>query len=129
MSKILITTHGTTGDVLPFLRLAREFMRRGHKVTFAVNPGQTERASQWGVPSVPVGPSFGPENVAAFCDSVGVDKRETTKVFPAMVEHMVKPFVGAAYHDFLPLVAEHDVVVYSSGTLWAAPASSRQRKP
>ena len=81
MAKILLTAHGTVGDVLPVLRLAHEFKRRGHGVTFAVNPTQVERAER---PAVAVGVPFGPKNFAAYADSVSADKREATKTSGVM---------------------------------------------
>lgn len=129
MSKILITAHGSTGDILPCVRLGRELRRRGHGVTMAVNPGQTERVSKWGLPAVAVGPSFGPENWEKLLEQVDIEELCSVKALPHVANNFLKPFLAPTYRDFQPLVPSHDVVISNITALWAKPASEAHDKP
>lgn len=53
--RILISTAGSHGDVLPFIALAREFNARGHDVILYANPFFERYAAQAGISFVPVG--------------------------------------------------------------------------
>lgn len=52
--KILISTAGSHGDVLPFIALGREFARRGHTVTLYANPAFQGHIHDAGLGFVPV---------------------------------------------------------------------------
>jgi UDP:flavonoid glycosyltransferase YjiC (YdhE family) len=53
--RILITTAGSHGDVLPFVALASEFIKRGHEVVLYGNPFFARLVSQAGAAFRPVG--------------------------------------------------------------------------
>ena len=52
--RILISTAGSHGDVLPFIALAREFKARGHEVILYLNPFFGRYAMEAGIPLVPI---------------------------------------------------------------------------
>lgn len=53
--KVLISTAGSHGDVLPFVALGREFARRGHEVVLHANAYFEPLAAQAGLAFVPIG--------------------------------------------------------------------------
>lgn len=53
--RILISTAGSHGDVLPFVALAREFASRGHEVILYTNPFFRRYATEAGISFVPIG--------------------------------------------------------------------------
>jgi len=50
MATILLTTHGSSGDLNPFLALATGLRSRGHMVRFALSPALAPRAVAAGFP-------------------------------------------------------------------------------
>ena len=48
MPHMILASAGTHGDVFPYVALGRELLRRGHRVTLAVNEGYQELANQLG---------------------------------------------------------------------------------
>lgn len=54
MSTILLSTVGTVGDVLPFIRLGRALRARGHAVTLFTHSGYADLVSSGGLPFVPM---------------------------------------------------------------------------
>ena len=53
--KVLLLTHGTTGDMLPFIALSLEMRRRGHDVTMMANPYFRGLINSHGIELVPIG--------------------------------------------------------------------------
>jgi len=129
LATILITSHGTTGDVIPSLRLSRALARLGHKITLALSPNHCQLASNWDIASVPIGSEFGPGNVADVINKWNLDPTDMVGGITAFVEGVLKPYLAAAYHDFAPLVPEHDLIISNNMALWAAPACERRGKP
>lgn len=56
--RAVLATHGTMGDVQPFLALALELERRGHDVVLAAPPNFAARAARVGVAFCPLGPGL-----------------------------------------------------------------------
>jgi UDP:flavonoid glycosyltransferase YjiC (YdhE family) len=61
MARIVISTIGTLGDVVPFIGLSQRLQERGHDVVLAVHSAMHPLIRQAGLPVVPCGPPFGPE--------------------------------------------------------------------
>lgn len=53
--KILISTVGSHGDVLPFIAIGREMKARGHDVVFYANPHFRDHVASIGTRFVPIG--------------------------------------------------------------------------
>ena len=56
--RAVLTNFGTTGDIQPFLALATELGRAGHKPIVALSPNFSSRAAELGFKFVPVGPDL-----------------------------------------------------------------------
>ncbi|MBP2703139.1 glycosyltransferase [Microbispora sp. RL4-1S] len=54
MALILLSTHGTNGDVLPFVRLGRELAARGHEVAVLTHAWFADRIAAAGLRHVPI---------------------------------------------------------------------------
>lgn len=60
---ILVTAIGSYGDVHPMIGLARQLQRRGHRVTFVVNPHFADLVRRAGLDMVPLGAAHEYEQV------------------------------------------------------------------
>lgn len=129
MPKILVTTFGTTGDMLPSLRLCKELARRGHEIKFTANPSQIETVRRWGFEAVAVGPTVDHRTWARAFERGTPDNINTAKTVAALIEEVYKPALSGTYPDFAPLVPDCDLVLANPLALWAAPACERHDRP
>ncbi len=53
--RVIVTSWGSGGDVLPFVDIGAELRRHGHEVTVVANPAFAGRAGDVGLPFVPAG--------------------------------------------------------------------------
>ena len=128
MPKILVTTFGTTGDMLPSLRLCKELTRRGHEMKFAVNPSQVETVRGWGFEAVAIGPWIDHHTWTRAFERGTPDNINTAKTVAALIEEVYKPVLSGTYPDFEVLVPDCDFVLANPLALWAAPACERHAK-
>lgn len=56
MSKIVVTTHGSLGDLYPYVALALGLQKRGHEVTVGTSPCYEHKVKAWGLGFHPVRP-------------------------------------------------------------------------
>jgi sterol 3beta-glucosyltransferase len=56
--RAVLTNFGTTGDIQPFLALATELRRAGHKPIVALSPNFSSRTAGLGLEFVPIGPDL-----------------------------------------------------------------------
>jgi sterol 3beta-glucosyltransferase len=56
--RAVLTNFGTTGDIQPFLALARELQRRGHEPVLAFSPYFESWATRLGLRFIPIGPDL-----------------------------------------------------------------------
>jgi sterol 3beta-glucosyltransferase len=71
--RIVLATHGTTGDVQPLLALARALESRGHQAVLAAPPNFAARAARVGVRFRSLGPAVEEERFsAAFSPLAGI---------------------------------------------------------
>jgi rhamnosyltransferase subunit B len=129
MAKILVTTFGTTGDVLPSLRLATELARRNHQLVLALPPSQTHLPREWNFPAVAIGPSIDRQTWARAYENGTPANINTARTVAALVEHVYGPAIICTYEPFAALVPEYDFVIANSLALWAAPACDRHGRP
>jgi UDP:flavonoid glycosyltransferase YjiC (YdhE family) len=66
MARIVISSHGSTGDFVPFIPLAKRLQRRGHSVLVAANEAMHPLFRNAGLDIVSCGPPFGPEEAQRF---------------------------------------------------------------
>jgi UDP:flavonoid glycosyltransferase YjiC (YdhE family) len=129
MSKILVTTFGTTGDILSCLRLANELATRNHKITVALNPGQIHLAQPWGFPAIAIGKYIDPKTWASAYENGTSENLNTAKTVAALVDKIYAPAITSTYNHFLSLVSDYDFVLANPLALWAAPACQHYRLP
>jgi rhamnosyltransferase subunit B len=55
MSRILMVTHGSGGDIIPFVRLAARLIERGHEPVLLTHQPYESYARRIGAGFVPVG--------------------------------------------------------------------------
>jgi sterol 3beta-glucosyltransferase len=86
--RIVMATHGTTGDVQPLLALARALEQRGHTAVLAAPPNYRTRAAQVGVAFRALGPDVSHDRFnAAFAPLAGVsDLAEQVRSTVGMLE-------------------------------------------
>src|ERR1044072_2976786 len=53
--RAVITSFGSTGDIVPFVALARELQNQGHKPVLALSPNLSDWAERYGLEFYPVG--------------------------------------------------------------------------
>src|SRR5437660_1130306 len=66
MARIVISSHGTTDDVVPFIPLAKRLRQRGHSVLVAVNEALQPLFRNAGLEVVNCGARLGPEELQGF---------------------------------------------------------------
>jgi UDP:flavonoid glycosyltransferase YjiC (YdhE family) len=66
MARIVISSHGTVGDFVPFVPMAKGLWGRGHSVLVAVNETMQPLFRSAGLDVVSCGPRFGPEEAQRF---------------------------------------------------------------
>jgi UDP:flavonoid glycosyltransferase YjiC (YdhE family) len=66
MARIVISSHGTVGDFMPFVPLAKGLSGRGHSVLVAVNETMQPLFRYAGLDVVSCGPRFGPAEAQRF---------------------------------------------------------------
>lgn len=94
--RILISTTGSHGDVLPFIGLGREFTRRGHEVICLSNPHFRSAIEGAGLGFRPIGSEAGYQAL------IGVPPQATPRqAFAAAADHL-----AAAWADELPALRE-----------------------
>jgi len=129
MAKILVTTFGTTGDVLPSLRLATELAHRNHQLVLALNPSQTHLARKWNFSAVAIGPNIDQQTWAGAYEKGTLANINTARTVAALVEHVYAPAIIGTYPAFVSLVPEYDFVIANPLALWAAPACAHHARP
>jgi len=66
MARIVISSHGTMGDFVPFIPLAKGLKGRGHSVLVVVNEAMQPLFRNAGLDVAACGPRFGPEEARRF---------------------------------------------------------------
>lgn len=67
MSRIVLGTIGTQGDLVPFVGLGRALRSRGHDVVVAVNEAAIPLFEAAGLGTAACGPRYGPEEARSHC--------------------------------------------------------------
>jgi rhamnosyltransferase subunit B len=117
MSKrIILNTFGSFGDIHPYMAIAMELKRRGHKPVIATMDVYREKVEGIGVEFMPVRPHIAQPKEQ---DPELIEKIMEPKTGPRfLTEEVVFPAVRESYADLLPAVAGADLLV----THPAAPA-------
>ena len=114
--RIVLNTFGSFGDIHPYMAIAMELKRRGHKPVIATMEVYREKVEGIGVEFVPVRPHIAQPKEQ---DLELIEKIMEPKTGPRfLTEEVVFPAVRESYTDLLPAVAGADLLV----THPAAPA-------
>ena len=139
MKKIVISTFGSFGDVHPYIAVALELKRRGHRPVIATTEIYREKVEPLGLELHRVRPDMPsydePEKVGALVESI-VDERSGPET---LLKTLILPYVREMYEDLLaavegaglllthPLPFVGPIVAQATGIPWVssvlAPAS------
>jgi rhamnosyltransferase subunit B len=104
--RVLITCWGSFGDLFPYLGLALELAKRGHKPVLATSPYYRSLVEAEGVEFHPVRPDIDPTDFALIRRLM--DPRRGTEV---IVREMLAPAVRDAFEDLQRAARGADVIV------------------
>lgn len=113
--KILLVTRGSQGDVLPYLAVARELVKRGHEVTVNIPHVFEEMAKKYPV-----------KVVLQDFDNIGgmmADAAENKQSFKRIVE-WTREAIDKQFVQVIPLLEQNDVLV-AANTEFAATGDCR----
>lgn len=121
--RIVLTTHGTLGDLHPFLALALELQARGHKPMIATSEYHRRRVETAGVEFHPVRPDI-------WFDDKKLHRRfiEPKRGMERAIREFVMPILRETYDDLLAAVQKNggaDLLV-SQILIFAAPLVAEQ---
>ncbi|MCX7173506.1 MAG: glycosyltransferase [Proteobacteria bacterium] len=112
--RVLISTAGSHGDVLPFVALGREFASRGHEVILYANPFFRRYATDAAIPFVPI--STVDEYSSLFGETAEGDP---TKAFKRIAKHYAE--ICATYFQAMKAdVLVGETITISSSLLFAS---------
>jgi rhamnosyltransferase subunit B len=111
--KILISTVGSHGDILPFIALANEFIKKGHTVVFYANPFFKSLISNDEIKFVEIGTIK--EYKKMFSSSNNIDSTKSFKLVASEFMRLCPIFYDAIKKDIL----ENNTIIISSSLLFA----------
>lgn len=113
--KVLVITHGSRGDVQPFVALGRGLIEAGHEVLLAAPDGWADLAARHGVPFVGVFDVMARlNNASVFRAQVETDARGLRgAALRSRVRRFVRPLLGRLLDDLAALSpVDADLVVF-----------------
>jgi rhamnosyltransferase subunit B len=106
MSKIVLSTFGSLGDVHPKIALGLELRNRGHEVVFNVMEAFREKFETLGFEISPLRPNLDPE------DKELARRLMDTKTGPELIfKELMVPNLRPMYEDILQAVENADVII------------------
>ena len=116
--RVVLATHGTLGDVHPYVAIARELQRRGHRPVIATSEFHRHKIESTGIAFHPLRPDF------SFDDRALHERlTEPTRGFERVIREFMLPRLRETYEDLLAAVdadAGADLLV-SQILIFAAP--------
>jgi rhamnosyltransferase subunit B len=121
--RIVFATFGSLGDLHPYLSLALELKRRGHRPVIATFDGYREAVAATGAEFAPMRPAM-----AEFGEPATAMRRllDPDKGPEYLVRHLFMPHIRASYEDLDCIAADADVIV-SHPIAFAAPLVAQKR--
>src|SRR5215213_118621 len=111
MKKIVISTIGSFGDVHPYVAIALELKRRGHRPVIATSESYREKTDALGLELHPVPPDMPgydqPEEVARMVAELVDTKKGSERVF----ERFINPHLRGMYDALLEATRDADLLV------------------
>ncbi len=117
MSRIVLVTSGSYGDVHPYLAVGGELRRRGHDVTIATAEYYRDKVQREGMRFHPIRPDFVPMEAASDVVRRSFDPRSGAQF---VLRELIIPYVEQSYRDLLAACAGTDLLVIHP-TQFAAP--------
>jgi UDP:flavonoid glycosyltransferase YjiC (YdhE family) len=124
MSRIVIVTYGSLGDLHPAIALARGLQARGHDVAIASSEPSRALLDAAGVPFIPVRPDLSP-NDQALIQRI-MDGWRGSEV---LLREIVYPAVRAMYEDLAAIAPGVDLFIASELACAVAIVGERLRVP
>lgn len=106
MASVLFTALGSLGDLFPYLALATELQRRGHRATFLTSAVHRERIEQCGIAFRPIEPDLDFENPEVLQRAL---RQLTAPRY--LLRDVVLPMVRGHYENLLTAARESDLLV------------------
>lgn len=111
--KILISTVGSHGDILPFIALANEFLKRGNEVVFYANPFFKSLVSNKQIKFVEIGTIEEYKNM--FNSLNNIDSMKSFKLVASEFMKLCPVFYEAMKKD----ISKNNTIIISSSLLFA----------
>lgn len=105
--RIVITTYGTLGDLLPYIAIAIELKQRGHEVVIATSELYRSKVEVEGIEFYALRPNFEPgQNKEVF--KRATDSRDGLKY---LICELILPHIKDTYNDLMQAVNGADLLV------------------
>jgi UDP:flavonoid glycosyltransferase YjiC (YdhE family) len=122
LSRILLTTQGSLGDLHPYLALGQGLLARGHRVAVGTTMYYHSHVERAGLEHRPIAPHLSPEDENLI--KLVVDpKKGSENIF----RQLIMPYIRESYADTLRAVEGVDLVV-SHPIALATPVVAEQKK-
>lgn len=118
--KLFLVTRGSQGDIYPYLTLASELKNRGHEVTLSL-PGIFEQHAK----------DFDVNYVLQAYDDIGgmIEGATDTNQKTKHLLKWVRRVVDKQFEEFIPILAQHDVLISANTEFAAASIAEYCQKP
>lgn len=116
MSRIILSTLGSLGDMHPKIALAIELKRRGHDVTIAAMEYYRERIEPLGIAFAPMAPHLTPGD-----KNLARDLMDSRKGSEKIIRELVLPSLREMYDDLIRAVDNADMLI-SGEIVYAVPS-------
>lgn len=128
LRKIVLATHGSLGDLHPFLALGRALKDQNCAVTLASHPDYQQKIETSGLDFVPFGASR-----EAYVRDLRLNPAEIIRRLSSdhgfMIKRLIAPYLEGSIHDITPSVRDADLVLGSSFSYGAHIAALLCGKP
>ena len=128
ISKIVMATHGSLGDLHPFIALGRALQEQGCDVILASHPDYRQKVEETGLRFAPFGASR-----EAYVRDLRLNPQDIIKRLSTdhgfMIKRLIAPYLEASIHDIRPLIEDADLVLGSPFAYGAHIASELCGKP
>ncbi|MDM7920804.1 MAG: glycosyltransferase [Pyrinomonadaceae bacterium] len=105
MSKIVLATFGSLGDLHPMIALGLELKKRGHDVTIAAMEFYREKIELTGLGFAPMAPHMDPE------EDVAADLMDADNGTEMILRHLIMPSLPQMYEDITAAIDGADLLV------------------
>lgn len=109
--RVLLTSHGSTGDIYPLIAYGRALKDHGHKVCYATAPLYREEIERAGLDFAPLPPSWGKEIFAEFMRELNRAPHPLLQLIHIYCGGL--PFMGEVIDRMDALLENSDVMVSS----------------